>query len=182
MLLNLKQLFSGQEERMEFQETLDFSGVEFHEAFPFSSPVSVTGKITGNHGSPILEADVAFSLSVPCDRCTEMIRRDYAYSFRHGLVRSLNQEDDSDFYLVVEEELDLDELIRADILLELPTKYLCSPDCKGLCPLCGQNWNEGSCACETRQIDPRLEVLKQWIEEKPVEEIEGGAEDGGTKE
>ena len=51
MLLNLKQLFSGQEERMEFQETLDFSGVEFHEAFPFSSPVSVTGKITGNHGS-----------------------------------------------------------------------------------------------------------------------------------
>ena len=60
--------------------------------------------------------------------------------------------------------MDLDELIRTDILLELPTKFLCKEDCKGLCPTCGKNLNEGACNCQTHQIDPRLEVLKQLID------------------
>ena len=54
-------------------------------------------------------------------------------------------------------------LLRDDILLELPTKFLCKPDCKGLCSQCGQNLNLGDCGCNQRRIDPRLEVLQQFF-------------------
>ena len=93
------------------------------------------------------------------------MERRYVYPFSHVLVLSLEKEEDSGEYIQVDDyKLDLDELIRTDILLELPTKFLCKEDCKGLCPTCGKNLNEGACNCQTHQIDPRLEVLKQLID------------------
>lgn len=76
------------------------------------------------------------------------------------------EEEDNDDYILVDEsfKLDLDELLRSDILLELPYKYLCREDCKGLCPSCGKNLNEGPCSCNLHQVDPRLEVLKKLID------------------
>lgn len=46
------------------------------------------------------------------------------------------------------ETVDLTEDIREDILVNLATFPLCSPTCKGLCPQCGKNWNEGPCSCK----------------------------------
>ena len=54
--------------------------------------------------------------------------------------------------------MDLDELVRADLLLELPTKVLCREDCKGLCPKCGKDLNFGPCDCK-KEIDPRWQAL-----------------------
>lgn len=48
------------------------------------------------------------------------------------------------------EVLDLTEDIREDLLLEVPAYPLCRPDCRGLCPVCGQNLNEASCGCAPR--------------------------------
>lgn len=61
--------------------------------------------------------------------------------------------------------LDLSEVIRQDLLLTLPMYPVCRSKCKGLCPHCGQNWNEAPCACSLEEIDPRLAVLKQLLEE-----------------
>ena len=55
--------------------------------------------------------------------------------------------------------LDLDELLRADILLSLPSKILCKEDCKGLCSVCGADRNKQECHCEEKSVDPRLEIL-----------------------
>ena len=85
-------------------------------------------------------------------------------TINHVLVLSLENEDDGNFIQVTNYKLDLDELTRADILLELPTKYLCSENCKGLCPVCGKNLNDGTCNCDLHQIDPRLEALKKLID------------------
>ncbi len=60
--------------------------------------------------------------------------------------------------------LDLSEVIRQDILLALPVRPLCREDCLGLCPVCGQNWNEGTCDCETAEPDPRWAGLEDWKE------------------
>ena len=43
--------------------------------------------------------------------------------------------------------IDLDQDIREEIILDYPIKPLCRPDCKGLCPRCGKNLNEGGCSC-----------------------------------
>jgi uncharacterized protein len=50
------------------------------------------------------------------------------------------------------------------VLLELPYKSLCREDCRGLCPLCGKNLNEGLCGCNRKSVDPRLAILGQLLE------------------
>lgn len=47
----------------------------------------------------------------------------------------------------IEPIIDLDQDIKEEIILDYPLKPLCSPDCKGLCPKCGKNLNEGVCTC-----------------------------------
>lgn len=56
--------------------------------------------------------------------------------------------------------LDLTEVIRQHIILNIPMKSLCRPDCPGLCPKCGHNLNLGPCGCEEEEIDPRWAALK----------------------
>jgi uncharacterized protein len=56
--------------------------------------------------------------------------------------------------------IDLLEVMRQDILLALPARPLCKPDCAGLCSQCGQNLNEGPCTCEHSLDDPRWEALR----------------------
>ena len=59
------------------------------------------------------------------------------------------------------ELVDFSELVRQLLILNVPPRSLCQPDCLGLCPQCGQNLNEGHCQCHQRQVDPRLEPLKR---------------------
>lgn len=63
-------------------------------------------------------------------------------------------------------EIDLTEVIRQDILLAIPPRPLCRSKCAGLCPICGKNWNEGPCDCKRAEIDPRLEKLKELLDEE----------------
>ena len=57
------------------------------------------------------------------------------------------------------EEVEVEEILFPALLLEVEMVYLCRPDCKGLCPVCGADRNKQDCGCEEKQIDPRLAVL-----------------------
>jgi uncharacterized protein len=54
--------------------------------------------------------------------------------------------------------------MRDEFYLALPMKPLCKDDCKGLCPLCGANWNRDTCTCKAEWVDPRLAVLKKLLD------------------
>ncbi|MBW7573980.1 YceD family protein [Caproiciproducens faecalis] len=164
MLLDLKKIFSDSDESCSFDYLLDLSSTDINGYHPFASPVKVQGTVKSQDSFAQLNAEVSFEFSIPCDRCMKQINKCYHYSFSHTLVLSLENEDDVSYVEVPNYQLDLDELIRADILLELPSKYLCSDDCKGLCPSCGKNLNDGTCNCDFHQIDPRLEALKKLID------------------
>ena len=56
--------------------------------------------------------------------------------------------------------IDLDEILREQIILALPMYPRCTPECRGLCPVCGVDLNEKSCDCQKDDVDPRLAVLK----------------------
>ena len=58
----------------------------------------------------------------------------------------------------------LDEIVLNNILIHMPIRYLCREDCKGLCPMCGKDLNEGECGCKREEIDPRLEVLSRFYD------------------
>lgn len=163
MRLNFKKLFLKDGETLSFDYTMDLSSTELNGVHPFVSPVVVKGSARSRDGFPRLNAEVSFDFSVPCDRCAETINRRYRYSFSHILVKSLENRDEDRYVEVKDDTLDLDELLREDILLELPTKFLCREDCRGLCPVCGKNWNEGPCGCGASEGDPRMQVLKNLL-------------------
>ena len=56
--------------------------------------------------------------------------------------------------------IDLDPILKEQILLALPMSVVCSEECKGLCPSCGKDLNQGACGCGPQLGDPRLAVLK----------------------
>jgi len=55
--------------------------------------------------------------------------------------------------------IDLSDVVHDEVLLELPMNPLCRESCAGLCPVCGQNLNEGKCSCQP-EIDPRWQGLR----------------------
>ena len=57
-------------------------------------------------------------------------------------------------------EIDLKPALREQILLSIPPSPVCSDDCKGLCPRCGKDLNEGECGCDRTVMDPRWAALK----------------------
>jgi uncharacterized protein len=61
--------------------------------------------------------------------------------------------------------LDLLEVVRQEILVKSDSLFYCRPDCKGLCPHCGQDLNLGSCDCRDEFIDPRWTGLQELLEE-----------------
>lgn len=162
MRMDCQSLFDVIGEKKTLRLSLDFGKEELYGRFPFVTPVELEGEIENRAGVVKLVFHVKFCLALCCDRCLKELRRDFAYSFDHTLVRSRNT--DNDEYVVCEDGfLDLWELTRTDLLLELPVKILCSPDCKGLCPHCGTDLNVGSCECEKKEIDPRLAPLSQLL-------------------
>lgn len=165
MLIELKKYFSGEDVSQHIDYTIDLSGVEIDGAKPFVSPVHVVGDIKAFASSAELHVTVSYAFSMPCNRCLTESRKELSHSISHVLVNKLNNEEDFDDYIVVEgETLDLDELIYSDIILLTPSKYVCKEDCRGLCPTCGKNLNEGDCACAKQQADPRMEALRALLQ------------------
>lgn len=163
MIIDLRELFKAGDGSKEFSDELDFSGVELGGAKPFCAPVRVFAKLRSFAGAVELHMDVVYRLTIPCDRCAEIFSRDYSKSFFHTLVREISGQDDDEFIIVPTERLDLDGLVLEDILLDISGQFLCRADCKGLCPVCGKNLNEGPCRCGGFDIDPRLEILQQLL-------------------
>ena len=69
-------------------------------------------------------------------------------------------EDDLELYPYDGETVDLDPLLRDQLILSVPFAPLCNDACRGLCAVCGANLNEGECGCDREVLDPRLAALK----------------------
>ncbi len=164
MLLQLKSLFMGDTQSIPIDCVMDFSQLEHYGARPLREPVRVVGKVENRTGIVRLTANVTYTLDTACDRCMASLHRESVLPIEHILVASLNREDADDLILVDDYQLSLDELVEADLILSLPMKILCREDCRGLCPICGKNLNEGLCGCKTETVDPRLAVLKDLLD------------------
>jgi uncharacterized protein len=96
-----------------------------------------------------------------CRRCGGEVSGVVEAAVRERFVASPDDAED-DSYPLDSDQLDLEPLVRDAVLLELPLAPLCSPDCQGLCPACGENRNVVSCGCQP-EVDPRwapLEALR----------------------
>ncbi len=164
MVLNLKNVFLNDGEKVSAQFEVELKPITLDGIYPFDSDASVCALAENKLGFVSLTLNVSFVYSRPCDRCGKALKREIEFSFDHRLVAGLSDSEDDDYIEVPDFELELDDLVVSDILLDLPGKYLCSEDCKGLCPDCGCNLNDTECSCRKGNIDPRLEILKQLID------------------
>lgn len=129
----------------------------------FANGVSVNGRIVCRGDVLELGAHVEGAFEVGCARCLKPLKREISFDFEETLVQEGEEVTDKDSVIVFAGmELDLTEIVVSNILLNLSYKYLCSEDCKGLCPKCGADLNEGDCGCEQGEIDPRWEKLKKF--------------------
>jgi uncharacterized protein len=166
MRIDLKKVFADEEKLIKIDYDFSLKDTEVDGCYPFVSPIKVTGEVKPFAGSAELTAHVEYVYSKPCDRCAEETTKNLSLDVSHTIVTELASEEDDDSYVVVEDkELDLDELIYSDIILEMPVKFLCSEDCKGLCPTCGANLNKTTCKCSKSQVDPRMAILRQLIDD-----------------
>ena len=135
-------------------------------------------RITGSmhlskHGHDILvRGSLSGQLELPCSRCLEPFTAPVAVEFDLLLVpgppsaaaakEELSPDDlDLDYY--TGEIVDLESILREQIILMLPLKPLCDESCKGLCPHCGANLKRETCSCSTDTVDSpfaRLAKLK----------------------
>lgn len=115
-----------------------------------------------------LKGGYSGAFSVPCARCLEPVetalQADFDLIFRplgadtEAPERSITAPETEIGYYQ-KDSLVLEDVLREQVLLSLPVRTLCKPDCKGLCPHCGLNRNLQSCGCEQGSSDPRWEGL-----------------------
>jgi uncharacterized protein len=115
-----------------------------------------------------LKGRFAGRFQVPCARCVEPVEipleADFDLIFRPAAAdadpteRSITAPETEIGYYQ-EDSLALEDVLREQVLLSLPARTLCKPDCKGLCPRCGADRNSQPCSCDVGPSDPRWEAL-----------------------
>ena len=164
MLFEFKSVFQNEGEEKQVNYKLDIADIDIDGVFPFKTPLDVTATAKNRASLVSLTIRACFSYSRSCDRCSTDFTREMDMLFEHKLAQTLVDDGNDDYIETPDFKLELDDIVISDILLSLPQKNLCKDDCKGLCQICGKNLNEGDCSCDKREIDPRLEMLKQFMD------------------
>jgi uncharacterized protein len=141
--------------------------------FHLQDPPLVTGRVDRAGMDVRLRGEIKTTLTAPCARCLKNVPMNLEISFdllyspadpgggRTGEVEL--QTRDLDIALYQNDEIDLDEMVLEQLELNLPSRVLCSEDCRGLCPQCGADLNIEQCSCE-KPVDPRWQALVDFTE------------------
>jgi uncharacterized protein len=121
-------------------------------------------RLSRNSRGILIQGLFETSVVSDCSRCLAPTL--VPVSFKLEELFSYPPDPDADYSVDDTGILDLAPLLREEAILATPMGALCRPDCAGLCPQCGQNWNEGSCDCVQDDIDPRLAILRDLRHEE----------------
>jgi uncharacterized protein len=119
-----------------------------------------------------LSGDLRARILLQCSRCLEEFKfpMDSDFNLEYRSVSEISDRgeiqltaDEMDVQYYKEGNIDLDEFIMGQVAEGIPFKPLCTDNCRGLCPQCGENLNQKSCVCVTESIDPRLAKLKDLL-------------------
>lgn len=165
MLINLTDVFTSEGKVKKINQTYEGNRVAYMGVmYPIvdKSDVLLTFTNIGT-GRILLEGEMSLTVEIPCDRCLQNVKVPIGVSFSHELAapdaENLQSEEEEQCFMSGY-ELDVDTLMNNEILINMPVKVLCREDCKGICPVCGKNLNEGECGCDTFVPDPRMAAIK----------------------
>ena len=164
-------------EPVEFELELRPGAIGFGEEAEQVGNLATSGRaevIHEHRGPKEIVADVRLkgrfsgTFQVPCARCIEPVEIPLSAEF-DLIFRPLGADADASERSITASETEigyyqkdsllLEDVLREQVLLSLPVRTLCKPDCKGLCPQCGANRNTQPCSCNEGRSDPRWEAL-----------------------
>lgn len=173
MRLELAGIIEHPGRSLPFDYTIDLSDLEINFQKPFTKPLEVRGEVRNTAGVLELWAEVDGEMEFDCSRCAEHTVAPYSLDVETTLTRELANPDDFANVDVVlldgDLSFELDEVIRDAAILESDMLFLCREDCKGVCPTCGKNLNDGPCDCKP-ETDPRLAALQSLLDEMKRED------------
>ncbi|QDE69728.1 ribosomal protein L32p [Myxococcus xanthus] len=169
-------------------ETLGGAASGEDTGFRATAPATLKASLRKLSGGVLLEGRFTVDVTSPCKRCLTDVATKVPVEFTLNLVpeslargddfkdddekamekkeRSQGESggsfemDDADQEVFDGKTINLDPIVREQLLLALPMNAVCRDDCKGLCSQCGANRNDVACTCDTRPADPRLAPLK----------------------
>ncbi len=164
---------------VDFREEFSPGAIDLGEEVRQRTPLCSEGRadlVEEHHGKRKVVQDIRLkgkletSLEVACARCLEPVVQEVAREF-DLLYRPLGTNAGQEELSVTDAEAEigyyqgegllLEDVLREQVLLALPLKTICREECKGLCPHCGRNLNEGQCSCAEQVEDPRWAALKE---------------------
>lgn len=180
MLLSLDKLQKS-EVLFDFEENAEFfpALAEIEEAGECDFQDSVRGRIRAFLAGEFVEVEghLETRIKLACSRCLTGIEQPLAVDF--AVTFSSNppevEQEEGEIELSAEElglipftgeEVDLTEAVQEQVVLNIPLRPLCSQKCRGLCPQCGHDLNQGECGCETPVLSSKFAALKDFKVEK----------------
>jgi uncharacterized protein len=138
-------------------------------------PASVSGKIRQVSSEVFVDGHVKTCVQVDCDRCLKPIQLPVESEFSLEYISGSEYESTLTAELTEDlmavsvfdgESIDVDEIVKEQVLLLVPSRSLCTEDCMGFCSTCGADKNSGECNCSNVEIDPRWAGLKDLMNGK----------------
>ena len=131
--------------------------------FLWKDPVDLTLTNLGNR-EVLIEGSAKLSLIIFCSRCLKKLEYPMDIEFCKEIDFKLTEEerakDLDEANYIIGYDLDVDILMKSEIIIGLPMSMLCSDECKGICMHCGTNLNEKSCDCDNALLDPRMSAIR----------------------
>ena len=165
MLLDLSKIIPNPGASVSFTTSVDLSDLRFGTCCPARDAVLASGTVRNTAGVLVMTGAITTRLYGTCDRCARDFEQDVEIPIDAILVTELQDEENEEEWVFPLEgdSADLDDIVRTVFVLNMDSKLLCKPDCRGLCCRCGKNLNDGPCACQ-KEPDPRFAVLQQLLE------------------
>ena len=168
MWLDLSKIIEMPGARQSFQVTLDPERLTAPAIVRFNYPPEARGEVVNTAGLLNLRGELRTEMTCVCDRCGTVFDREKVLSLDVPLAADTEDGDSGELspevYEIRGDGIEVDEILESCFILDMETKCLCREDCKGLCPTCGKDLNEGPCSCK-KPADPRLAVLAGFLED-----------------
>ena len=172
----LIELASLEEARGEFSHTYQPADLTLDDdRVTLCGGTEVQGRIRRSGTEAIVDGHLDGCVQVSCDRCLKPIQIPLISDFSLEYITGSDYEESYTAELTEDamsvsvfdgETIDLDEIVKEQLLLAVPTRSLCKIECLGICPQCGNDRNTGNCGCEQKDVDPRWSALKDLMNGK----------------
>ena len=171
MFLSVKEM---ELRKTRFDESFEPAQIEFaSENLKQASPLHAVGsaELLKNTGGQVrIQGRYTVEVTALCDRCLATARfpLDAGFDLFYKPVSVIERveeveidEGEAQIGFYENGGMELEDVLREQVLLALPMQRVCSEDCKGICPVCGKNRNEAECDCRIESHDHRLEALRK---------------------